>query len=135
MLDPDTSRRHLYVVGQTSNGQIDVGAQPNRAGYRCRPGPRGARPARRSCQDRAVARAEKPEQRDNAAPTHPSRRSVEPAPKPLWEHRRQMNAIKDAIKSGRTVVGTTVTPDIDVSMLADAGYDFLLFDTPHSAWE
>ena len=25
-----------------------------------------------------------------------------------------MNAIKDAIKSGRTVVGTTVTPDIDV---------------------
>src|SRR5438270_4452552 len=46
-----------------------------------------------------------------------------------------MNAIKDAIKSGRTVVGTTVTPDIDVSILAAAGYDFLLFDTQHSAWE
>ena len=46
-----------------------------------------------------------------------------------------MNAIKDAIKSGRTVVGTTVTPDIDVSILAGAGYDFLLFDTQHSAWE
>ena len=46
-----------------------------------------------------------------------------------------MNAIKDAIKSGRTVVGTTVTPDIDVSILANAGYDFLLFDTQHSAWE
>src|SRR3977135_382075 len=46
-----------------------------------------------------------------------------------------MNAIKDAIKSGRTVIGTTVTPDIDVSILANAGYDFLLFDTQHSAWE
>src|ERR1700716_970305 len=46
-----------------------------------------------------------------------------------------MNAFKDAIKSGRTVVGTTVTPDIDVSILAAAGYDFLLFDTQHSAWE
>src|SRR6266513_3358055 len=46
-----------------------------------------------------------------------------------------MNAIKDGIKSGRTVVGTTVIPDIDVSILAGAGYDFLLFDTQHSAWE
>ena len=46
-----------------------------------------------------------------------------------------MNAIKEAIKSGRTVVGTTVTPNVDVSILADAGYDFLLFDTQHSAWE
>src|SRR4029077_16279499 len=46
-----------------------------------------------------------------------------------------MNTIKDAIKSGRTVVGTTVTPDIDVSIPANAGYDFLLFDTQHSAWE
>src|SRR6201996_3353233 len=46
-----------------------------------------------------------------------------------------MNAIKDSIKSDRTVVGTTVTPNVDVSILADAGYDFLLFDTQHSAWE
>ncbi|MBV9965065.1 MAG: 4-hydroxy-2-oxo-heptane-1,7-dioate aldolase, partial [Alphaproteobacteria bacterium] len=46
-----------------------------------------------------------------------------------------MNTLKDAIKSGRTVVGTTVTPDIDVSIPAGAGYDFLLFDTQHSAWE
>jgi 2-keto-3-deoxy-L-rhamnonate aldolase RhmA len=46
-----------------------------------------------------------------------------------------MNAIKDAIKSGRTVVGTTVAPNVDVSILADAGYDFLLFDTQHSLWE
>src|SRR5437016_3213246 len=50
-------------------------------------------------------------------------------------HRGQMNAFKDAIKSGKTVVGTTVTPDIDVSVPASAGYDFLLFDTQHSAWE
>ena len=44
-----------------------------------------------------------------------------------------MNAIKDAIKSGRTVVGTTAGPNVDVSILADAGYDFLLFDTHQAA--
>src|ERR1051326_7018023 len=46
-----------------------------------------------------------------------------------------MNALKDSIKSGRTVVGTTATPNVDVSILADAGYDFVLLDTQHSAWE
>ena len=46
-----------------------------------------------------------------------------------------MNAIKDSIKSGRTVVGTAGAPNVDVSMLADAGFDFLLFDTQHSPWE
>ena len=46
-----------------------------------------------------------------------------------------MNAIKDLIKSGRTVVGTAGAPNVDVSILADAGYDFLLFDTQHSPWE
>src|SRR5262249_55001117 len=46
-----------------------------------------------------------------------------------------MNAIKDYIKSGRTVIGTTAGPNVDVSILADAGYDFLLFDPQHSAWE
>src|ERR1700745_4524272 len=46
-----------------------------------------------------------------------------------------MNAIKDAIKSGRTVGGTTAGRNIDVSILADAGYDFVLFDTQHSPWE
>src|ERR1700731_1678377 len=50
-------------------------------------------------------------------------------------HRRQMNAIKDSIKSGRTVVWTTGAPNVDVSILADAGYDFVLFDTQHSPWE
>ena len=38
-----------------------------------------------------------------------------------------MNAIKHSIKSGRTVVGTAGAPNIDVSILADADYDFLLF--------
>src|SRR3954471_20382381 len=46
-----------------------------------------------------------------------------------------MNAIKDSIKSGRTVVGTAGAPNVDVSILADTGYDFLLFDTQHSPWE
>src|ERR1700761_819538 len=46
-----------------------------------------------------------------------------------------MNAIKDSIKSGKTVVGTAGAPNVDVSILADAGYDFLLFDTQHSPWE
>jgi 2-keto-3-deoxy-L-rhamnonate aldolase RhmA len=46
-----------------------------------------------------------------------------------------MNAIKDSVKSGRTVVGTAGAPNVDVSILADAGYDFLLFDTQHSPWE
>ena len=46
-----------------------------------------------------------------------------------------MNAFKDAIKSDRTVVGTAGAPNVDVSLLADAGFDFLLFDTQHSPWE
>src|SRR6201994_2988928 len=46
-----------------------------------------------------------------------------------------MNAIKDSIKLGRTVVGTSGAPNVDVSILAEAGYDFLLFDTQHSPWE
>jgi 2-keto-3-deoxy-L-rhamnonate aldolase RhmA len=46
-----------------------------------------------------------------------------------------MNAIKDSIKSGRTVGGTSAGPNVDLSILADAGYDFLLFDTQHSAWD
>ena len=46
-----------------------------------------------------------------------------------------MNAVKDSIKSGKTVVGTGGAPNVDVSVLADAGYDFLLFDTQHSPFE
>jgi len=46
-----------------------------------------------------------------------------------------MNEVKNSIKSGRTVVGTAGAPNVDVSILADAGYDFLLFDTQHSPFE
>src|ERR1700760_4840709 len=46
-----------------------------------------------------------------------------------------MNAIKDAIKSGKTVVGTAGAPNVDVALLADAGFDFLLFDPQHPPWE
>lgn len=46
-----------------------------------------------------------------------------------------MNAIKDSIKAGRTVVGTAGAPNVDVTVLADSGFDFLLFDTQHSPWE
>lgn len=47
-----------------------------------------------------------------------------------------MNAIKESIKAGRTVVGTGGTPHVETTvLLADAGYDFLLFDTQHSPVE
>src|SRR5262245_56162152 len=46
-----------------------------------------------------------------------------------------MNAVKELLKSGRTVVGTAGSPNVDVSVLADSGFDFLLFDTQHSPWE
>ena len=47
-----------------------------------------------------------------------------------------MNAVKDLLKSGQTVVGTGGTANADLAaVLADAGYDFLLFDTQHSTWE
>jgi len=46
-----------------------------------------------------------------------------------------MNAIKQTITSGTTAIGTTAGPNNDVSLLADAGFDFILFDTQHSPWE
>ncbi len=46
-----------------------------------------------------------------------------------------MNPIKDAIKAGKTVVGTAGSPAVDVALLSDAGFDFLLFDTQHSPFE
>ena len=46
-----------------------------------------------------------------------------------------MNAVKDLIKSGKTIVGTAGSPHPEVSaVLADAGFDFLLFDTQHSPY-
>lgn len=46
-----------------------------------------------------------------------------------------MNAVKDLLKSGKTVVGTPTTPSADSAMLANAGFDFLLFDTQHAPVE
>ena len=46
-----------------------------------------------------------------------------------------MNSLKALLKSGKTVVGTSATPEVDVSTLANSGYDFLLFDTQHSPFE
>jgi 2-keto-3-deoxy-L-rhamnonate aldolase RhmA len=46
-----------------------------------------------------------------------------------------MNPVKDLLKSGKTVVGTGGSPHVDVSVLADSGFDFVLFDTQHSPWE
>src|SRR5437870_10991375 len=45
-----------------------------------------------------------------------------------------MNACKESSRSSWIDVGTTVPPNVDVSVLADAGYDFLLFDTQDAAW-
>lgn len=46
-----------------------------------------------------------------------------------------MNAIKDRLRAGQTVVGTTASPSSEVGFLAGAGFDFLLFDTQHSPVE
>lgn len=46
-----------------------------------------------------------------------------------------MNAIKQAIKAGRTVVGTAGAPNVDNALLAESGFDFLLFDSQHSPFE
>jgi 2-keto-3-deoxy-L-rhamnonate aldolase RhmA len=46
-----------------------------------------------------------------------------------------MNAVRDLLKSGKTVIGTAGSPSVHTGMLADAGFDFLLFDTQHSPVE
>ncbi|MBI4338507.1 MAG: hypothetical protein HY680_00980 [Chloroflexi bacterium] len=46
-----------------------------------------------------------------------------------------MNAVKDLLKSGKTVIGTAGSAAGDMAMLADTGFDFLLFDTQHSPVE
>ncbi len=43
-----------------------------------------------------------------------------------------MNTLYETLKSGKTAVGTSATVGSPVDFLADAGYDFLLFDTQHS---
>jgi len=46
-----------------------------------------------------------------------------------------MNIVKDMLKAGKTAVGTSASLASPVEFLADAGFDFLLFDTQHSAVE
>ncbi|MDP6665913.1 MAG: aldolase/citrate lyase family protein [Dehalococcoidia bacterium] len=46
-----------------------------------------------------------------------------------------MNAVKDLLKSGQTVIGTAGSITGDMAMLADSGFDFLLFDTQHTPVE
>jgi 2-keto-3-deoxy-L-rhamnonate aldolase RhmA len=43
-----------------------------------------------------------------------------------------MNVVKDMLKAGKTAVGVTASLSSPVELLADAGFDFLLFDTQHS---
>jgi 2-keto-3-deoxy-L-rhamnonate aldolase RhmA len=43
-----------------------------------------------------------------------------------------MNIVKDMLKKGKTAVGTSASLTSPVEFLADAGFDFLLFDTQHS---
>ncbi len=46
-----------------------------------------------------------------------------------------MNAVKDLLKSGKTVIGTSGTTSPDMAIVADSGFDFIIFDTQHSAQE
>jgi 2-keto-3-deoxy-L-rhamnonate aldolase RhmA len=48
---------------------------------------------------------------------------------------RKVDTIKDRLKSGKTVVGTAGSIATDVAVLADSGFDFLLFDTQHTPVE
>ncbi len=46
-----------------------------------------------------------------------------------------MNAAKDRLKAGETVIGATASVNSEVGFLAESGFDFLLFDTQHSPVE
>jgi 2-keto-3-deoxy-L-rhamnonate aldolase RhmA len=46
-----------------------------------------------------------------------------------------MNIVKDMLKAGKTAIGTTASLNSPVEFLADAGFDFILFDTQHSPVE
>jgi 4-hydroxy-2-oxoheptanedioate aldolase len=46
-----------------------------------------------------------------------------------------MNAVKDLLKAGKTVIGTSGSATGETAVLADAGFDFILFDTQHSPVE
>ena len=46
-----------------------------------------------------------------------------------------MNTVKDMLTAGKTAIGTTASVKSPVDFLADSGFDFILFDTQHSAVE
>ncbi|MCW4050113.1 MAG: aldolase/citrate lyase family protein [Candidatus Bathyarchaeota archaeon] len=46
-----------------------------------------------------------------------------------------MNSVKDMLKAGKAAIGTTASVSSPVEFLADAGFDFILFDTQHSPVE
>jgi len=43
-----------------------------------------------------------------------------------------MSTVKDMLKAGKTAIGTSASLSSPVALLADAGFDFLFFDTQHS---
>jgi 2-keto-3-deoxy-L-rhamnonate aldolase RhmA len=46
-----------------------------------------------------------------------------------------VNIVKDMLKAGKTAIGTTASVRSPVEFLADAGFDFILYDTQHSPVE
>jgi 2-keto-3-deoxy-L-rhamnonate aldolase RhmA len=46
-----------------------------------------------------------------------------------------MNTVKDVLKMGKAAIGTSASLRSPVDLLADAGFDFILFDTQHSPVE
>jgi 4-hydroxy-2-oxoheptanedioate aldolase len=46
-----------------------------------------------------------------------------------------LNTVKEVLKAGKAAIGASASVGSPVEFLADAGYDFLLFDTQHSAVE
>ena len=46
-----------------------------------------------------------------------------------------MIIVKDLLKAGKTVIGTTASVGSPIEFLADAGFDFILYDTQHSPVE
>jgi len=46
-----------------------------------------------------------------------------------------MNTVKKVLNSGKAAIGATASLKSPVDFLADAGFDFILFDTQHSAVE
>ena len=46
-----------------------------------------------------------------------------------------MNRVKDILRAGGSVIGSSAFPSDDVAFLAHSGFDFLLFDTQHAPVE